>query len=41
MAENDSTEEWLMRIWRRAAALLLALCMTVLLAACGEDPNDE
>ena len=30
-----------MRIWRRAAALLLALCMTVLLAACGEDPNDE
>ena len=30
-----------MRIWRRAAALLLALCMTALLAACGEDPNDE
>ena len=24
-----------MRIWRRAAALLLALCMTLLLAACG------
>mgnify|MGYP000868376417 CR=1 FL=1 len=24
-----------------AAALLLALCMTMLLAACGEDPNDE
>ena len=30
-----------MRNWRRAAALLLALCMTMLLAACGEDPNDE
>ena len=29
-----------MRNWRRAAALL-ALCMTMLLAACGEDPNDE
>ena len=41
MAENDPTEEQPMRNWRRAAALLLALCMTVLLAACGEDPNDE
>ena len=30
-----------MKIWKRMAALLLALCMTLLLAACGEDPNDE
>ena len=30
-----------MKRWKRAAALLLALCMTALLAACGEDPNDE
>ena len=31
----------LYRILAGAAALLLALCMTALLAACGEDPNDE
>ena len=31
-----------MRVWKRSAALLLALCMTaVLLVGCGEDPNDE
>lgn len=31
-----------MRHWKRAAALLLTLCMAAsLLAGCGEDPNDE